>query len=115
MGRRGLTKTEMDYRLKRLHLLAPWYGRALVTLATAVPAGITVWLLQAFSGKTTDLKINVVVGVSLTANLVMSTGIWRQRRAMDAQTKEIERLRGRLEEREADTLGTTPKTKGKRQ
>lgn len=115
MTRRGLNKQEMDYRLKRLDLLAPWYGRAMVTLATAVPAGVTVWLLQAFAGRTTNLKISAVAGVSLTANLVMSTGVWRKKRAMDAQAKEIERLRGRLEEREADILGNTPRSKGKRQ
>lgn len=114
-GWRRLTKQEMDYRLQRLKIVAPWRGRTMVTLAVAVPAGITTWLLQAFAGKATSLNVSIVASLSLGANVVMGSTVWRKARAMNEQSKEMNRLRGRLEACEEGTLGLPPrKSRGKK-
>lgn len=108
VARRKLSKQEMDFRLKRLELLAPWYGRAMVTIAVAVPVGIATWLLQPFAGKTTSLTISAVVGLSVAANGLMATSVWRKSRAMRDQSAELNRLRGRLEAYETGTVARRP-------
>lgn len=110
LGRRHgahISGVERDYRLERLRLMAPWYGRALVTLAAAVPVGITTYLLQAFAGKNTDLNISVVASVSFAANLAMGYTVWRKDKAMQDQSAELNRLRGAVEayETQSGTLG----------
>lgn len=115
MARRKLTKQEMDYRLQRLHLMGPWYGRAMLTVATTIPVGVTTWLLQAFAGKTTELNITIAVSVSVVANLVMGEALRRKGNAMKDQSAELNRLRGRVEVYEAErgTLGSTKQGTGR--
>jgi hypothetical protein len=101
----------MEYRVKRLAIMGPWYGRALVALAWAFPLGVTTWLLQPFAGQTTKLSISVVASVSITANGAMYLAMRRQRNAMDAQSAELNRLRGRLDTKDAEEV---PMLKGKK-
>ena len=98
----------MDYRLHRLHLMAPWYGRAMLAVASTLPLGVTTWLLQEFAGKTTDLNISAVASFSLAANVAMGYGIRRKSNAMNEQSGELNRLRGRVEtlERQTGTLAS---------
>lgn len=96
-GRRQLSKQELDYKAKRMNVMGPWYGRALMTLAMSAPVGVGMWGLGAFAGKTTDLKINAVVSVSVTANLMVGEAYRRKSNAMRDQSAELNRLRGRLE------------------
>ncbi len=101
MPRRSLTKPEMDYRLKRLEILAPWGGRCLLVLASTVPAGVTMWGLQTFAGLETDLNISIVASISVAANISMAVAIGRNRKAMNDQSGELNRLRGQQQQWEA--------------
>ncbi len=111
-GRRAkqkLTKAEMEYRLHRLMVMAPWYGRALIALALTLPLGVTTWLLQEFAGQDTKLDISIVASVSLAGNLMMGYSVWRKSNAMREQSGELNRLRGKVDILEAEQLGRTPK------
>ena len=73
------------------------------TVASAVPLGVTIWMLHAFAGRTTDLKLGVVVSASGLANLTMAVSLHRKNRATADQSAELNRLRGRLEAFEGRT------------
>ena len=107
-----MSKVEAEFRLRRLDIMAPWYGRALVTLATTAPVGVTTWLLDAFAGQTTDLKISAVASLSFSANIAMAVSNRRKSNAMREQSEELNRLRGRVDMLDAGTVGT-PRTGGR--
>ena len=92
-----MTKAQMQYKLQRLEIMGPWYGRAFCIAASAIPVAVFMLLLEPFAGKDTNLNVSVVASLSLTANLVMGGALWRTRRSMNEQSAELNRLRGRVE------------------
>lgn len=92
-----MTRAERDYRLARFNQMAPFYGWALVMLASAVPIGVFMWLLQEFAGKDTNLNVSLVASVSVVANLAMGGALWKMERNKQGQSDELNRLRGRAE------------------
>lgn len=96
-GNKTRNRAEWEYRADRLRIMGPWYGRAMVMASSAIPLGITTWLLRAFAGKHTTLDISVAISVSVVANIGMGMALLRERKAMRDQRNELNRIRGRLE------------------
>ena len=113
---RNLSKYEMEYRLRRVQILGPWYGRSLLMIASGVPIAVAMRLLQEFAGKETDLNVQIVASVSFVANVAMGLGLVVSEKARSRQRNELNRLRGRaehLEQGAASMLGAT-KTRGRK-
>lgn len=102
----------MQYRLQRLEIMGPWYGRALAVAASSIPIGVFTWLLQEFAGQDTNLDVNIVASASVVANLAMGGAVYKTRAAMREQSEELNRLRGErdaLERAASPMLGSTKK------
>lgn len=106
----------MAFRLDRLRIMGPWYGRALFVVALAFPIGIGTLLLQDFAGKETNLNVSLVASISFGANLAMGASLLKNRGAMREQREELNRLRGTVEafERLSPRMMESTKSQGSR-